>query len=64
MKSPFLALVRNDLRLFFADKRALVATLCVPVGIASFSVAARASVGAGKTAVALIIWRGLCPGTL
>jgi len=34
--SLFSALVRNDLRLFFTDKRAVLGTLIVPIGIASF----------------------------
>jgi len=34
--NAFFALVRNDLRLFFADQRAVIATICVPIGIASF----------------------------
>lgn len=36
MMSPFFALVRNDLRLFFSDRKAMLGTLCVPIGIASF----------------------------
>jgi ABC-2 type transport system permease protein len=36
MNTVFKALVANDLRLFFSDKRAMVATICVPILIASF----------------------------
>ncbi|MBB6050064.1 ABC transporter permease [Armatimonas rosea] len=36
MNTVFRALVANDLRLFFSDKRAMVATICVPILIASF----------------------------
>ncbi|WP_395088940.1 ABC transporter permease [Armatimonas sp.] len=36
MNRVFRALVANDLRLFFSDKRALVATIFVPILIASF----------------------------
>ena len=36
MNRVFRALVANDLRLFFSDKRALVATMFVPIMLASF----------------------------
>ena len=36
MNSALAALVRNDLRLFFADRRAVAITVLVPVMIASF----------------------------
>ena len=36
MLTPFLAIVRKDLQLFFADRRAVVLTFAVPIAIASF----------------------------
>ena len=36
MLTPFLALVRKDLKLFFGDRRALLMTVAAPILIASF----------------------------
>ena len=36
MLTPFLALMRKDLRLFFADRRAVMMSVVAPIVIASF----------------------------
>jgi len=36
MLTPFLAIVRKDLQLFFTDRRAVILTFAVPIAIASF----------------------------
>ena len=36
MLTPFLALIRKDLRLFFADRRAVLMGVAAPIAIASF----------------------------
>src|SRR5262245_62125465 len=36
MLTPFVALMRKDLRLFFSDRRAVILTMVVPIAIASF----------------------------
>jgi ABC-2 type transport system permease protein len=55
MSAIFWALVANDLRLFFTDKRAMLATICVPIGIASFFAMIFGGGGEGKKATVAIL---------
>jgi ABC-2 type transport system permease protein len=55
MSTVFRALVVNDLRLFFADKRAMAATICVPILIASFFGMIFGGGGQGKKATIAVL---------
>ena len=55
MSAVFRTLVGNDLRLFFSDKRAMIATIFVPIMLASFFAMIFGGGGSGKKAVIAVL---------
>jgi ABC-2 type transport system permease protein len=55
MSRVFRALVGNDLRLFFSDRRAMIATIFVPIMLASFFGMIFGGGGDGKKATVAVL---------
>ncbi|WP_309721498.1 ABC transporter permease [Armatimonas sp.] len=55
MNAVFRTLVGNDLRLFFSDKRAMIATIFIPIMLASFFAMIFGGGGSGKKAAITVL---------